>query len=242
MNKPFNPDEAFKLPRLFTQEALQSETLIPLNPAQVHYLHNVMRRKEGDLIRLFDGQNGEWLGALQDLDKKVGTIALIKQLIQQPQQTKRLHLIFTPIKKHRQDWMIEKAVELGATDLHPIITQNTDVRKINTDRVSQQIFEAAEQCERFEIPTLHPLQKLERILTNPPENTVILACLERHKGAQSLATNDQDTAILIGPEGGFTTAEKTLIAQSCVAITLGNTILRCETAAIKALILAQENA
>lgn len=241
MNKTFNPDEAFKLSRLYTEHALQSQTLIPLNPAQAHYLHNVMRRKDGELIRLFDGKNGEWLGALQDLGKKSGNVELIEQLVQQPKQTKRLHLIFTPIKKYRQDWMIEKAVELGATDLHPIITQNTEVRKINTGRVTQQIFEAAEQCERFEIPKLHSIQKLEKILANPPENVEIMACLERFEETQPFKANNQDSAILIGPEGGFTNDEKKLVAQNCAPVTLGETILRCETAAIKALILAQSN-
>ena len=241
MNKSFNPDEAFKLSRLYTDHTLQPQTLIPLSPAQAHYLHNVMRRKDGDLIRLFDGRHGEWLGELRDLGKKSGNVELIEQLLPQPQQKNRLHLIFTPIKKHRQDWMIEKVVELGATDLHPIITQNTEVRKINEDRVRQQIFEAAEQCERFEIPKLHPIQKLEKILAEPPENAEIMACLERYEETQSLKANNQDIAILIGPEGGFTSNEKKLVAQNCTPVTLGETILRCETAAIKALILAQSN-
>lgn len=243
-----NKDETFKLPRLYTTEALAAETLIPLEAGQAHYLHNVLRRKEGDLIRLFNGKDGEWLACLRDLAKKGGNAQLTERLSPQPTLRRRVHLLFTPIKKHRMDWMIEKIVELGVTNLHPVLTQNTEVRKINAERIEAQIFEATEQCERFIIPTLHPLEALDKKLAAWPPHELggerkdikVLACLERYDAPhihKSGIAKNEDVAFLIGPEGGFTAEEKDKIAETCKAVTLGTTVLRCETAAIKALIL-----
>lgn len=232
-------DETFKYPRLYINHPLTVKTLIPLEAGQAHYLHNVLRRKCGDFVRVFNGHEGEWLGTLQNLAKKGGDIELLEQLIEQPQDSPRLHAIFCPIKKHRLDWMIEKAVELGVTDFHPILTQNTEVRKINESRLSQQIFEAAEQCERLEIPTLHPIQKIETLLATWSKGITLLSCLERFEGAKPIQdyVRDKDIAFLIGPEGGFTADEKNFIAKQTTPVDLGTTILRCETALIKAAIL-----
>jgi 16S rRNA (uracil1498-N3)-methyltransferase len=235
-----NNDEYFKLPRLFIDSDLMDKTLIPLAAEQAHYLYNVLRRKNGNQVRLFNGKHGEWLGTLTDLSKKIGYVQLNTQLKTQPVEQKRIHLIFAPIKKNRMDLMIEKAVELGVTDLHPILTQNTEVRKINAERVNYQIFEAAEQCERFVIPTLHPLIKVEKLLSGWDRTTPILACIERYEAQliQDIVLDaDQGTAFLIGPEGGFTGEEKDIIAKNATAVSLGETILRCETAALKALVL-----
>ena len=235
-----NKDEYFKLPRLFTPYDLQDQTLIPLETGQAHYLYNVLRRKNGDAVRLFNAKHGEWLASLQDLGKKSGNAHLTEQLKRQPEQQRQIHLLFAPIKKHRMDWLVEKAVELGVTDFHPVITQNTEVRKINAERITQQIFEAAEQCERFMIPVLHNIKKLDNLLYDWPQERPILACIERYK-AQAIQTipleTNQDVAFLIGPEGGFTAEEKNTIAENTIAVHLGKTILRCETAVVKALSL-----
>lgn len=141
------------------------------------------------------------------------------------------------------DWLIEKAVELGATDFHPVLTQNTETRKINEERMQKQIFEAAEQCERLEIPALHPLETLELFLQNWPENVPVLACLERFDAPplSNGMSKHTDICLLIGPEGGFTSEEKEKISEKAVPVSLGETILRCETAAIKALILTENS-
>lgn len=233
-------DETFKLPRLYSAHPLSDKTLIPLTNGQAHYLNNVLRRKNGDFVRLFDGANGEWLGELTNLTKKEGHVSLIERLHPQPKQSRPIHLFFTPIKKHRMDWLIEKAVELGVSDFHPVITQNTEVRKVNENRLNQQIFEAAEQCERFEIPQLHILEKLENKLSTWADDIEIMACIERynapliHKAGIKTAS---PIAFLIGPEGGFTKDEKDKIASHTTAVSLGETILRCETAVVKALVL-----
>jgi len=227
-------DETFKLPRLYTKNNLIDKSVIALSTGQAHYLNNVLRRKEGDSVRLFNGKNGEWVGILQNVNKKSANVFLQREFIPQPELTKRIHLLFAPIKKNRMDWLIEKSVELGVTDLHPIITQNTEVRKIKEERITHQILEASEQCERLQIPVLHGIQSLSDILNNWPQDIEILACLERQEG-QNLEPVTKDTAILIGPEGGFTVQEKEQISKTATAVTLGDQILRAETAALKAL-------
>ncbi len=233
-------DEYFKLPRLYTDQNLTSAGEIKLDIGQAHYLGNVLRRKVGDSARLFNGRDGEWLGTLNEISKKRGLVKLEKQLIAQTENVRRIHLIFTPIKKHRMDWLIEKAVELGVTDFHPILTQNTEVRKIKTERLEQQIFEAAEQCERLSIPMLHDLKKADSLINEGLEDIQILSCLERFN-TQPLKDMSidctKDIAFLIGPEGGFTSEEKEQIAQNTTPVGLGETILRCETAVVKALCL-----
>jgi 16S rRNA (uracil1498-N3)-methyltransferase len=232
-----NDQAYFKLPRLYSAEDLKGVEDVTLLPEQAHYLKNVLRRKEGDNIRLFDGLNGEWLASLSFSGKKSASAKLERQLQPQPEKTRRIHLAFAPIKKHRLDWLVEKAVELGVTDLHPVLTQNTEVRKINSERMAAQIFEAAEQCERFEIPTLHPLYDLTAFLAQWSADVTLFSCLERYEGVNKPTPQKESFAILIGPEGGFTAEEKKLVAVQTHPITLGDTVYRCETAAIKALVL-----
>lgn len=230
-------DQTFKLPRLFTQNPLEAQNRIELTSAQAHYLHNVMRRKTDDHIRLFNGRDGEWLATIGDISKKSAAVLLNEQLLEQPTDSRRVHLAFAPIKKHRQDWLIEKAVELGATDFHPILTQNTEIRKIKEERVRQQIFEAAEQCERLEIPRLHEMRKLDQFLVDVPKDQRILSCIERCEYTKEIKASPESVTVLIGPEGGFTAEEKEALVEKTIPVTLGDTVLRCETAAVKALIL-----
>ncbi|MEM7618045.1 MAG: RsmE family RNA methyltransferase [Pseudomonadota bacterium] len=231
-------DNYFKLPRLYSTQPLSEKADVSLSDSQAHYLKNVMRRKEGNQIRLFDGQNGEWLGKITNISKKLMTVALEKQIKEQPADHQHIRFVFSPIKKNRMDWMIEKMVELGVTEFQPILFQNTEVRKINAERMTAQIFEAAEQCERLTIPALWEIQKLDKFLSVDKFEGIKLACLERFEHAQDLKNIEENNiSFLIGPEGGFTEEEKHLIAQDMKAINLGETIYRCETAAIKMLVL-----
>ncbi len=234
-------DNHFKLPRLYVTASLHKGGTITLSKDQAHYLTNVLRRSAGAQLRLFNGQDGEWLATLEPTSKKSANAVITEQIKQQPQQTKRTHLIFAPIKKNRMDWLIEKAVELSVTDFHPILTQNTEVRKINEARLKAQIFEAAEQCERFEIPVLHDLKKLDSLLTNWSKDIQILSCIERFDAQpiQKIEQIGDAVAVLIGPEGGFTTQEKETTAKKTIPVTLGDTVLRCETAVAKALVLLE---
>lgn len=242
MKSVIDHNERFKLPRLYIDKLLEDKGVIEIHPSQAHYLHNVLRKKDGDHVRLFNGKHGEWVGILTFESKKIARVTVEEQLLKQPDYKRRVHLIFTPIKKNRMDWLIEKAVELGATDFHPIITQNTETRKIKEERLNAQIFEAAEQCERLEIPTLHALDNMHKTIDTWPDKTPIFSCLERFDAVplQDIAADysNHDIAILIGPEGGFTKEEKEYLGQKTTAVSLGDTILRCETAVAKSLILA----
>ncbi|MEM8833157.1 MAG: RsmE family RNA methyltransferase [Pseudomonadota bacterium] len=233
--------EFFKLPRLYSAEKLENQNEIILGTEQTHYLKNVLRQKVGHAIRLFDGQSGEYLFIIYQIDKKQTHLSLKQKIADQPIHQKQIHFLFAPIKKARLDWMIEKTVELGVTDFHPIITQNTEVRKINEERMTSQILEAAEQCERFDIPQLHLIQKLDKKLSGWSSETPLYAAIERFD-AQSTSSVEtpKEFGFLIGPEGGFTEEEKTALSKATTAINLGDTILRCETAAIKALIQLSE--
>jgi 16S rRNA (uracil1498-N3)-methyltransferase len=166
------------------------------------------------------------------LGKKDGFAVAEEQIREQPAQSAAIHLFFAPIKKSRMDWLVEKAIELGATDLHPVVTQNTEVRDVNADRLRQQMMEAAEQCERLDTPQLHPLVKLQDITV--PAGAVFLAALERGTTKPLLDAIDTSAsvALLIGPEGGFTSAESEWIQnrKDWIPVSLGPRILRCETA------------
>lgn len=234
------------LPRLYSAVKLFGSAEIELDDKQTHYLKNVLRKAVGDQLRVFDGQNGEWLAEIAELSKKSTALTLIQQLKTQPKPDRRIHLLFSPIKKNRMDFLIEKAVELGATDLHPVLMDHTDIGKINQDRMVAQVIEAAEQCERLSIPELHSVKKFSSILAGKWHFTeTVYVCLERTEdiaplSVQAAQSSKNDAALCIGPEGGFSESEKDTILKAPDKITpvhLGSSILRSETAAIVALSL-----
>lgn len=214
---------------------MQAGGLLPLADGPFHYLKNVMRLGQGAQIRLFNGAEGEFLGTITALGKKAGEIELGQRLKDQPAPACKIHLLFAPIRKERMDWLVEKAVELGATDLHPVLTQNTDNRKMNEERMRLQIIEAAEQCERLDLPVLHPAQDFLKALAGWNGNIPLLAAIERQDAKQlSAALPAQgELAFLIGPSGGFTQDEKDYLSNLpfVTPVTLGERILRSETAA-----------
>lgn len=230
--------EFYKLPRIYADQPFQEGGSVALPESAHHYLRNVMRLEQGSSLRLFNGHDGEFIGALEILDKKNAIVRLTQKIKEQPREKNALHLIFSPIRKERMDWLVEKAVELGATHLHPVLTQNTDLRKINEERISAQIVEAAEQCERLDIPVLYPLKDLSQTLADWDINIRIYAAFERY-GAKRLSeiAAKNDLAVLIGPSGGFTQEEMHKIAtfDFVTPVSLGENILRSETAAIAAL-------
>lgn len=233
-------DDYFKLSRLYVEGPLSAGGRVPLTADQAHYLKNVMRRNDGDPLRIFNGRDGEWHGTLAELGKKSGALDLTYQIRTQPTTTRRVHLYFAPVKKAAMDWMIEKAVELGATDLHPVLTQNTEVRKLNDERLTKQILEAAEQCERLIVPVLHPISPLQGAFD---PKIPVMACVERQNMPEitKAAPKNGDIGVFIGPEGGFTAEEKALLTKmdGIIPVTLGDSVLRAETAACYALIAVQ---
>lgn len=206
---------------------------------QAHYLKNVLRKNEGDYVRLFNGRGGEWLCALVNIGKKSALAEPKEQIRVQTTPARAIHAYFAPIKKARMDILIEKAVELGATHLHPVLTQNTEMRKLNVERLSAQIIEAAEQCERLSLPELAPATDIYKALSNLP--CPLYAAIERgdYKEARDILPREGDIAILTGPEGGFTEEEITFLLnhKNMTPVSLGKNILRAETALLKLLSL-----
>lgn len=233
-----------KLPRLYLNSKLSADIIIELPPPSAHYLKNVLRMETGDGLRVFNTENGEFLATLDSSSKK-NCIVKIGEILRQPTAIKtHIHLFFPPIKKDRLDFLIEKAVELGVTDLHPILTGRGNIRDINDARITAQIVEAGEQCERMDIPTLHPLLSLNTILSSLPRP--MMAAIERGEGVtddlnQALSAHDFQTHpnihFIVGPEGGWSEEERDILLNNplIIPITLGPRILRVETACLTCL-------
>ncbi|MEM7650753.1 MAG: 16S rRNA (uracil(1498)-N(3))-methyltransferase, partial [Pseudomonadota bacterium] len=227
-------NECFKYPRLFTPHSLAAEASVTLETDQLHYLKNVLRKSVDDCVRVFNGADGEWLGQISVLEKKRGELTLTEQFKQQPSKEEPLHLIFAPIKKGRMDFLIEKAVELGVTDIHPVMTARTEARNLKTQRLQSHIIEAAEQCERLSLARLHKEQSLNALLQSWDAETPVYWGAERHENAEHLANIKDPKCFLIGPEGGFDDEETRALEnhKDTIGISLGEQILRAETAAL----------
>ncbi len=223
-----------KLSRLYISADLKSGAGLALDDKQAHYLRNVLRKETGDTVRLFNGRDGEWLAELKEVSKK-GVLAVAKEQIRpQPSHARTIHLLFAPLKKDRMDFLIEKSVELGVTHFHPVITARTaDARTLNHDRLTAQVIEAAEQCERMDVPVLLPDLPLKQKLAGWKDGAIHWA-YERSDAAPLTASDDQTAAFLIGPAGGFDDNEVNILSshESVKPISLGETIYRAETASL----------
>lgn len=225
-----------KSPRVYVPQDLTEGLGLMLEESIHHYLKNVMRVPEGGVARIFNGRDGEFIARIEQSGKKSTHVTIENKLRAQKIPQHKTHLLFAPIKKERMDWLVEKAVELGATDLHIVLTQNTDIRKVNEERMKAQIIEAAEQCERLDIPALQAPLDLWKALGAWNKDITIMAAIER-MDSEPLCKLDGDRAILIGPSGGFDEEEKTRLSGMpfIKPVSLGENILRSETAAIAAL-------
>lgn len=232
-------EKHFSWPRLYVDAGIIPGGFVPLNDAQTHYLKNVMRCQLGDQVRLFNGRDGEVQATIADLSKNHAGVNVVSMLRPQTPPTRRIHVMFTPLSKDRLDFVIEKSVELGATDLHPIVTDQADIRKINDDRVRAQVIEAAEQCERLTVPVLHMIMPIDQKLAGWNEDCTVFAAIER-AGAPLMRTlpravfHGRDSAILVGPAGGFSAPEKEWIPNvpGVQPVSLGDHILRADTAVL----------
>lgn len=234
--------------RLFLENDLRQDERVALSREQSHYLANVMRRKVGDTVSLFNGRDGEWAATISTVDKKSVSLSVTEQSRTQ-QAEPDLWFVFAPIKKARLDFIAQKATELGVSNLTPVITRRTIVDRVNTDRMKANAIEAAEQCERLTVPDIGEPLKLEQLLANWPEDRHIMFCDEELSGEPAhtalQATFGKSApgawAILIGPEGGFDDKERGLIKSmpNCVTVSLGPRVLRADTAAMAAISIWQ---
>lgn len=229
--------------RLYVADDLGVAETLTLDRDQSHYLVNVMRVAAGASILLFNGRDGEWHGTIATANKKAAEIALGAQ--NRPQISEPdVWLCFAPIKKNRTDFIIEKATELGVARLQPVFTERTQTTRVNVERLNANAREAAEQSERLTVPDVAEPVTLSELLESWPSDRPLIHMDETGTGAplaQVMMQQSDGIGFLIGPAGGFTPDEVSMVANHAmsVAADLGPRILRAETACVAALSVRQ---
>jgi 16S rRNA (uracil1498-N3)-methyltransferase len=228
--------------RLYVDQALAAGQPVALNADQANYLFNVMRLARGAAVALFNGRDGEWLARVAEAGKRGGI--LISEVQTAPLRLPPdLWLIFAPIKKARTDFIVEKAVELGAARVIPVQTRHTNSERIRQDRLQAHAVEAAEQCRATYVPEVSDLVSLDKLISSFPADRKLLWCDEAMAGQAPALSGPRGAAwaILIGPEGGFSADEQARLRAlpQVVPLALGPRILRADTAAVAALTLWQ---
>ena len=229
-------------PRLYITQELRENLEFFLADDQAHYLCNVLRLSAKSLFLAFDGKNGEFECEILKWDKKQVAARVLRQS-RAFEKGADIWLLFAPVKKDRTDFIIEKATELGASKIVPVITRRTISEKIRKERSIAQAVEAAEQCRRLEVPEIEEARSPETVLKNWDKNRTLYFMDESGKGKTPAEVfinepeKNMPAAVLIGPEGGFDDQEFELLRkQSYVrAVSLGKRILRAETAVAAAL-------
>ena len=229
--------------RLYLDQALGEGQTVPLSRDQANYLFSVMRLAVGDAVLIFDGRSGEWRARVAEAGKRGGAL-LCEERVRPLQRPPDLWLFFAPIKKARTDFIVEKAAELGAARICPVQTDFTNAERIRRDRLQAHAVEAAEQCGGTYVPEVCDLQKLSQVLDAWPEGRRLMFCDEMLAGeGRALGAAPRGPwAILIGPEGGFSGAERSRLRALPFAhpVSLGPRVLRADTAAVAALTLWQQ--
>lgn len=229
--------------RLYVDATLTEGTVLTLPAERAHYLGRVLRLAPGARLRLFNGRDGEWQARLAALGKRAADLAVDDLLRPQPAPGGPV-LAFAPIRRQRMDWLLEKATELGAGRLQPVTTAFAQVKELRADRAAAILQEAAEQCERLDLPAVAETLSLAAFLTGWPADRPLLFCDEAGAAAPAAAVlaglpEGLPPAVLVGPEGGFSEAERAAVLAHPAArrLDLGPLILRAETAGIAALAL-----
>lgn len=229
--------------RLFVAAPLEAGAAVALSPEQAHYALGVLRLGEGDSLLAFNGRDGEWRCTLKPQGRRAASLICADQTRPQT-RTPDITLAFAPIKGDRVDAIAEKATELGAAVLQPVITDRTIVRKVRADRLAARCVEAAEQTGRLCVPAVREAATLEVWLAGR-DGARLLVFADEAGGAapmaQALAGRTGPADLLIGPEGGFTPGERRRICDNpgALAVSLGPRILRADTAAFAGLALLQ---
>jgi len=218
--------------RLFFSATLSADMIDKLDKSQSHYLTKVMRVRENEVFSLFN-KNGEWEAKILGISKNIVEFKTTKQL-RQKENTKELWLAFSPIKSNFQNFMIQKATELGVTKFLPVIFDRTVVRKINTERLKKIVIEASEQSNRLNVPLIEDSQNLKSFLNSHLINLIFTDLNSNNKKIDCSKLSDKPTCIIVGPEGDFSEAEREQILNfdGVQALKINDNILRSETAVI----------
>ena len=234
--------------RIFVNRTISSNLIVYIKDKQHHFLKNVLRVKINDLINIFDGKTGEWQTKVMSINRD-NTVLYVIDNIRKNIESSDIWLIFAPIKQHRMNLAVQKATELGVTKIIPCITKYTNIRTINIKNLRDNAIEAAEQSKRLDIPSIEKVVDIESLLSEWPEDRQLIYCDEKNihgngiiKTFISLKNSINKWAVLIGPEGGFSDLEKQLIINSknVISVSLGNRVLRSDTAITVALFCIQE--
>lgn len=224
------------LPRLFVRTPLSESGVVELDAAQANYLGNALRLKVGEGLLVFDGQSGEWLARIAEAAKKRMTLT-VQRRTREIETMPDVWLAFAPVKRAQTDWLVEKATELGAARLMPIMTERTVAERVKHQRLEAIAIEAAEQCGRTVLPDIGEPVSLKQLLSDRDPARPLYFADEGGGKPPANAFTKGPALILTGPEGGFTDHERSLIrgAPNVTPISLGPRILRAETAALAAL-------
>jgi 16S rRNA (uracil1498-N3)-methyltransferase len=244
------PEFDFSAPRLFVDAPLGAGQSVALERNQSNYLGNVLRLSAGDTILVFNGRDGEWQARITGR-KRADSLEIVSQTRPQD-RLPDIAYVFAPLKHARLDYMVQKAIEMGAATLQPVLTRFTQASRVNTERMRANVVEAAEQCGILSIATVAEPAPLERFLSQRAAGRLLIFCdeaAELENPIQSLqgareAGHDQGRVgidVLIGPEGGFAEEERALLLRQpkILRLALGPRIMRADTAAVAALALVQ---
>lgn len=234
----------YRMQRLHIEDGLAAGAAVEAPAQAAHYLTHVLRLKEGDEVLAFNGRDGEWKVKLRPEGKKRLFLDPVEQTRPQPPASDLVYC-FAPLKQGRLDYMVQKAVEMGAGVLQPVITQHTQVPKLGIDRIRANAVEAAEQCGVLALPECREAVRFERFLDQWDASRRLIFCDEGHENDDPMTIlqglEPGPLAVLIGPEGGFSEEERQALRRLpfVTAIPLGPRILRADTAAVAAMTLVQ---
>jgi len=238
------PDYDFRSPRLYLEAPLEAGAVVALDRAQTHYLTTVLRLKAGDRVLAFNGRDGEWSASLDPRQRAACLVVGARTRDQTAPSD--LHYLFAPLKAARLDYMVQKAVEMGASRLQPVLTRHGQVARVNAARLRANAIEAAEQCGILALPEIGQMMALPRLIAALDPGRWLVFCDESAEVADPLAALEAvpphaPLAVLVGPEGGFARDERAalLLRPNAVRLALGPRILRADTAAVAALALVQ---
>ena len=239
------PELAFRAPRLFVDALLREGERIALERNQSNYLGNVLRLSAGESILVFNGRDGEWKAEI-DGRKRPDGLTIAAQTRPQD-RLPDIAYVFAPLKHARLDYMVQKAVEMGASRLQPVLTRHTQVSRVNVERMRANVIEAAEQCSILSLAAVAEPVALDRFLEKRETSRLLVFCDEAAdignpiEALQQGLTAAEGIDVLIGPEGGFAEEERALLLRQprTLRLSLGPRILRADTAGVAALALVQ---
>jgi len=239
------PQLDFRSPRLFVDAALAAGETVALERNQSNYLGNVLRLAAGETIRVFNGRDGEWQAAIAGR-KRPDSLTILAQTRPQD-RLPDIAYVFAPLKHARLDYMVQKAVEMGASSLQPVLTRFTQVSRVNSERMRANVIEAAEQCGILSIARVAEPMPLDRYLSQRETQRLLVFCDEAADATSPLQALQGGLAaahgidVLIGPEGGFAEEERALLLRlpRILRLSLGPRILRADTAGVAAMALVQ---